>query len=266
MADKDIFEIRNYKVNTESVDDPKDVNTKTDESEIVGSAWMENKISENYLVKIYSSALNCEVVGVLQDNFVEEVASSWNPIAGFERAKNIGNSLVFQKIFGVVGVVPWMSRRKWEGTTPVSITLNLMFQANSNPMNEVVKPCLRLKQMVLPGHGTKYKEGKTDDKSYFLVPPGPSPIGWFEENNAKTDQIEISIGNLVTYESVIVKNVRTEIEPKFDKNGNPIMAKATIGFESYEIMTKDSIGSAYGNKSLPTGFLEEANTTINGSK
>jgi len=134
----------------------------------------------------------------------------------------------------------WLTRKIWMGTTPLDFTLNLQFRAESDPNLEVVQPCVELQRMILP-----YSGGKTAGNA-FLTPPGPSPFKEITEvvDWASDGEITyISIGMLLLIKRAIVKDVVIEYLPGFTKSGLPIAANAAVHFQTYEILTKESLNS-----------------------
>ncbi|MHA1690373.1 MAG: hypothetical protein ACTSU7_01920, partial [Candidatus Heimdallarchaeaceae archaeon] len=88
---------------------------------------------------------------------------------------------------------------------------------------------------------------------------GPDPFSGFgvedikkyfseEEYEAKKEREEIitvNIGMIMEIRRVIVKDISIQIPPKFDIRGKPIEAIATVHFQTFEIVTKESLEDIY---------------------
>ena len=205
----------------------------------------------------------------LQDDLSFGVTSEWvpfSPLAGLSDSVN-----AIAQLTGRTLMTRWSTRRIWKGTSPITINISLKFEAVYSAYNEVLKPCMQLQQLALPslpGAGG----------NPFLKPPGPYPYiaggaKEFEQAAAESnnpiaragfsglssvaagaekamanvsyDKITISIGKLLKFSNVILKDAQITYKNKFTSGGNPITAKADLIFETYEIMTKGALGKSY---------------------
>lgn len=205
------------------------------------------KVPDAYIVQIENN--DWEVRAVLQDKLSLTVTSEWEPFVDMSGISNLIHGAV-QFASHRALVSRWTSRRIWKGTSPLRITLTLKFEAVYDAGREVTDACLALQQMVLPGQPKKFLGVP------LLAPPGPSPHLYEGEENdfvkkvgdwAKEggDEINIIIGKLMEFKSVIIKDAQTNIEPKFTVEGDPVGATVDLVFETYEIFTKDAIAEAY---------------------
>ena len=67
----------------------------------------------------------------------------------------------------------------------------------------------------------------------------------------------LQLGKFLRFDDVIVREVETAFHTKMDMFGDPISADTTIVFETYEIPTTQSLGSAYTKTSLFARSVEE---------
>jgi len=220
-------------------------------------------VDEAYIVTIESKALNRTIRALLQDDFSTSVQSTWaNPtMTGFLTP-------VLQEVAQAATTIgvgsQFMTRRIWHNSTPMKLQLKLKFDSIVNAHNEVVVPCGTLQQMTLPGK-VRYAdrgEGTASTAKEFLehvliIPPGPNPFyvssdaaarineatgaptGWMSRRQG--DVIKINIGGLMSFENVILREVEVVWGRRFNKEGKPINATATVNFESFEIYTKEDI-------------------------
>jgi len=166
------------------------------------------------------------------------------------------------------------------GSSPLVLSLNLRFEALSDAMREVVLPCKMLQRMSLPSTGR-------DEKWYdffSLIPPGPNPftpewvekipdkfggkylkeaVEYFQGNRGAGDIINIHIGRLLLIPRVIIKEVEINFSPQFTKEGYPVGASASLIFETFEILTKESLDSdVYNRASIDKIPSKEVLTSI----
>jgi hypothetical protein len=197
---------------------------------------------------------------VLQEKINVSVASEWGEIGFFNW---LGNSDVINMIAGLGGkslVTTYSSRRRWKGSSPVSISMKLKLEAETNAKYEVTDACSRLQGLALPSGGaTDIGGGK-----WFLTPPGPSPIS----SKLPGETVSINIGSgWLRFSSIIVESVDVVYENRMSAGG-PIGAEVTIKLSTYELLTKKSLVEAYnanmisevGNKSA-TDMAPNAGTT-----
>lgn len=139
----------------------------------------------------------------------------------------------------------YTSRRIWRGTSALRLSLDLYFYAVNDAYNEVLEPCMRLQRLSLP----TYKLGSANSTVQLLTPPGPDPFT-FNSQTPGGELISISIGSLITFSTVIVKEVVITFDQKYDINGYPMSANAFITFETFQLLTKEDL-SGYISPSLP---------------
>ena len=173
----------------------------------------------------------------LAEKFSMKIESQWSPIVSGNVISTFANA-VTQLVAQRSLATKYMSRRIWTGTNPLDFTLNLQFRAIKDADLEVVRPCQELQRMALPYMGDSRLDG------LFLHPPGPSPYKEASENFKFFNEGEITyvaIGNLLLMKRVVIKDVTIEFLPQFTKEGKPIAANAAVHFQTYEILTKETL-------------------------
>jgi len=237
---------------------------------IVGNPPADGLVPPEYLIRIRSKLMGIIIYALLQEKISMRVGGQWEPFSG--QGALWVTSPVFQAIFGATTAMPWMTRRAWRGTTPMTISLNLRFEAVSDAQREVIDPCMALQMLSLPytkkwiaGQATydvmrNYINTLLPEKKELLpkeidtlVPPGPSAIPTVLEG----DNIRIDIGNFLTFDRVIVSDVSTDFDVKFTREGMPISSSVTVQFETYEVLTKQTLEAAYTGNPIVRTAAEE---------
>lgn len=185
------------------------------------------------------------IKALLQEKISLTTEAEWSPLTAASIVRDVG-----REVGGWLGrslVSKFLTRRIWRGTSPLDFTLNLRFEAETDAQREVLSPCKELHRMVLPYRGSKALGAQ------FLSPPGPY-IGDYAKggesfwNNPSStfgrgEIIDIQIGGLMLIKRVIVKKVTVEYHPRFAKGGAPMGANVSINFQTFEILTKESLDS-----------------------
>jgi hypothetical protein len=232
-------------------------------------------VPSEYLVKIKTFRQKSNIVGLAQAGINMSADSIWEtfiPTVYSETAEMLTQMVSGGKWSLITKAT---SRRKWKGSTPLSISIPLRFEAIEDAFTNVVEPCRVLQSLVLPSEG-KSSEFLSNSIGYskplpILAPPGPTPFtleGVLTANRSNVnsigneklieglkggDLIIIEFGRFLSFYNVILKRVNVEYAPKFDKLGNPISAKVNLNFETYEILTAESLNKAYEKKVPPKG-------------
>jgi len=221
-------------------------------------------VPEAYLARITSQRNAASIISPLQEDIMMSVESHWSPFLPTLTA-NANQFLQLVTGGNVSAITKATTRRIWTGSSPVRLSLRMNFQAVSDPVVEVTEPLRILGSLALPTE-INYASEKTGLP--FLGPPGPSPYkleGLFrkdilgmKEGITKMDSLQggdkitVEIGQFLTFFNVIVKEVSLTVPIKFDINGNPISAKVSVIFETYEMMTSESFEGSFKNKTVPT--------------
>jgi len=245
-------------------------------------------VAPEYLVKIVSYRNRCSIVGILQEDIAMRVESRWEYLVPSSLLDTANKFAQFASRGKWSIITKATSRRVWQGSSPLQISLTLKFEAVENAYEEVVKPCQLLQSIALPSgvsysaeQGDQFREEVGVKKSgmptarevlkTFLAPPGPTPFtvaGLYERDNNRSisriiedskggDIIKIDLGRFLSFWNVIVKEVSPLFHIKFSNSGDPISAVVNIIFESYEMMTVESLADAYSKANFSLGTVRD---------
>ena len=220
----------------------------------------------------------------LQENFRFKVGSQWGSLlSSIPFAKEISGvaSSATKALTGHALKNIAMTRRKWEGTDPLSIELKMRFRAYENSQREVVDAVKALQSMTLPAEmgplkflkGTMFGDSPVPG---FVMPPGPNefysssmasvmdkvPWGGNDQRIGESGDI-ISIdmfGGGFYLDMVIIKSVEASFDPKMTKDG-PVAAEVSVLLESYEVLTKGKLDNAYRGIGYTTSSNQAANAS-----
>lgn len=229
-------------------------------------------IPEEYLVTItdeqpwlYSQSKVIRIKAPLQEKIGTRTESEWSPLSA---ASAISSILPTQEIAqfttGHSTVSRYTSRRIWTGGGPLDFTLHLKFEVIRNATNEVLKPIIELQRMSLPYSSNKsgVPELKTNSnvdflaslgsaagallKESFLYPPGPSPFGKLAQKGTG-EHITVKLGKFMIIEDAVIKDIGIEVPPRFMEGGAPTGAIVSVHFQTFEMLTKETLDNIYKN-------------------
>jgi hypothetical protein len=242
-----------------------------------------SSLAPAYLIRIVSYRNRKSVTAILQQDLAIRVESRWEALVP-SSLLDVANKLAQGVSGGKISIITAAtSRRIWQGTSPLELSVNLKFEAVYDALQEVVVPCQILQTIALPSN-TAYSQVAQEELTarakvgdikegiggIFLAPPGPSPFdakGLLSRDRRRSpdailsglkggDIIKVDIGRFLSFWNVIVKEVTVQYANKFTKSGDPVSAIVNIVFESYEMMTVESLDDSY-KKITPTLNLSE---------
>ena len=205
------------------------------------------KPSSAYLIRISSRALGGEIIKAwMPEELRIGVESTWDSPFSDVGSGLSGNLL---SLGGVSLKTKSSSIQVWQGSSPIEMTLPLIFIAETNSSLEVVDPIVKLQQLTIPG---LEKDGER------FIPPGPSLfdlqkkakqlVGLSSETDKGTrgDLITIRIGKFVEFRNVILTNVSSNFKLRMSPEGSPMEADAEVTFRTFTQQDKDSLAEMYG--------------------
>ena len=102
------------------------------------------------------------------------------------------------------------TRQIWQGTTPLEISLTLLFDAKYSAQKDVYEPIMALVGMALP-----------EEVNNILLPPGPSRL-------TKRNAITVIIGRYFRMEDGLMTSVQPTFDTRLASDGYPIAGQAEI--------------------------------------
>jgi hypothetical protein len=203
-------------------------------------------IPPEYLVHIHSTALGCTVISPMQDKLDFGIQSAWRAMVP-NAPDTLESSM--QLISGRSLVSTFTSRRIWQGTSPITMNLNLTFEAIDDAYVNVVAPAFALMLMASPTEdnsgpvlgfldwlGKKLGQGEI---GFYLIPPGPDPF-----HRRRGDSISVQFGTAFHFEDVIIYSAKPAWDfSRVDAEGWPARVDVALEIQTYEIMTKDRLSA-----------------------
>jgi hypothetical protein len=219
----------------------------------------------------------------LQEGFEFDVNSTWVDLINIPSFRGLSQTAenIIQgatKAFGGVSLKNMaMTRRKWDGSSPLKINLKLKFRTYDDAQREVIAAVHALQSMALPEEATS----KTFNGAIipgFLIPPGPneqflnSSLAVLKaaeaQGNARINNTLGGEGDLISVDlfggafyldMVVIKSVKATFDPKMTDKG-PVAAVVDVAMESYEVLTKQKLNKAYQGE----GYLSSSSKGVGG--
>jgi len=179
-----------------------------------------------------------------------EIAGAINPALG-----NLARGAeVFSRVSRVFQLA---SHQVWTGSSPISFSIPMLFDAVEDAEKDVVLPIKQLMSLTLPFRGdtgalNDVTGGKLDQ--YLLKPPGPVI------SNPDYGRVSMQIGNMNYYHSVLINDVNVTFDTRMTKNGAPISASVDVAVTTVNTPTQDDIEKFFmstdkeGNKTKDTTY------------
>jgi hypothetical protein len=124
-----------------------------------------------------------------------------------------------------------MSFQAWLSSTPVEFNLTILFDAENDAFEEVVRPMTQLSALVLP-----YRSAPDEA---LLQAPGPSPI---YPNRAR---ISVRLGRFVYLNSVILVAVNNTFDTRMNALGQPISGQCDVTIRTINTPARDDVQSFF---------------------
>jgi len=247
--------------------------SRLDSSYVHYNDYYLSELSQQVIIRCGPKAVHVEAL--LSAPVHVSGAASWSPFIKGLEGKIGGSGTITMADFlgralsGTSLRQPWMSRKVWQGSEPLMLTLELKFLATGSTVIrgnveefigsdasaylEVYQPTCQLLSLLYPG-------GIGDNgKISNFIPPGPSAFHSFHgsdsmkgQENANGDPVghpvDIQVGNFILFQSCFVRNCSVTYSPTLDSSGYPISATASLIIESYEYPFVDIAAASAINK------------------
>ena len=199
-------------------------------------------------VYFYCPRKGQEILAVLSGPFSVDATSNWEGVLKMGASQVLETIDNFaQGLFGNTIRQPWLSRKLWTGTTPLTFTLPLQFVSFDDAEAQVVKPMMGLLSLVYPR--LDYDAGDVDAadmfSTYFV--PGPTLFyvndGAYDSASDEGDRVEITLGKFLHFKGCYIKSVGFNVENSFSVDGWPHNVKASVTFETMDVSYVNPDGS-----------------------
>ena len=172
------------------------------------------------------------VCGIIGPGTSRTLSSKWDsPLEN----SNVGNSGVADKASDVTqattsitSISQFSSTQIWQGNAPLKNVLNLIFIAQSNAVEEVMKPLQWLEEFASP--------------EVNLTTPGGRIPG----------MVTINIGRKIIVANCVIENIPIPLDKEKDKNGNLLRAEVQLDIQTKVMLSKkegESISNTWKTES-----------------
>lgn len=207
---------------------------------------VKSSTAKGQLVTITNTKLGV-IKALCPANFNLELQAEWSQKNGAglkdlaDAAQNAGkiggrtNTAIKQglDLTGMSGTTSkYLTGHVFEASAPIRTTIPLELIAESDPQSEVIDPLIALYSMAAPS-----------EYGGVLIPPGPSVVGTAVKMGEK---ISIQIGNIISFDNVIINSVSGEIDTRLDFNDNFFHVKVDIHFTSFFTVSRNDIRKMFG--------------------
>lgn len=247
-------------------------------------------VNENYLVTITASAPlgsikaeNKAFVGFTDETLSVNYSSSWSSngsessfLSNLIKNKIIKNKVPDEEMAskltevvmkkanqyaGINDMTLFSSAKIWNGSSSIALHIPFNFVFYENAKKEVKDQIKDLMTLAAP-----------IDHGWYMDSPGPA-LGNILTGVGR--RIQCKIGNAFLLDHCVITDVSSQIDMRFDQEGNPIAAKVDVGIESFFdsataqmldyffekrswSFPKSTILAAFGRENLESGADKEA--------
>lgn len=216
----------------------------------------------DYVLNGKSQSLGDIVAWLGEDGVDMAVGSAWSsPFGGFLSSFSGG---VLGGLAGAAGISfqnQFLTFKTWHGSSYLSLSLPMVFQAETNPVTDVILPVVKLMGLSMPSKGPMG----------MFRPPGPSAVdiqtlikklsSMTTSSTIKKDlstvqsyassiegggeDIAVNLGNYLDIPGIIIEKVVPKFSSSFDRYGNPIRAEVTVSFSTWTIPNREDLYSYF---------------------
>ncbi len=171
-------------------------------------------------------------------DYIKDAAGAVSPV--LESLVSIGSSVT-----GVSTKLKSQSVQVWESSSPLTFSIDLVFVAKTNSMNDIKKKHLALLKLAAP---SELDSGT--GAGQVLIQPGPVIVNSGLAPN--TRKISMALGNYLYLDNVIVTSVSSDVSSICDEAGIPQHMVINLGVSSfYACFTTQDLEAAFNMASPP---------------
>jgi hypothetical protein len=153
----------------------------------------------------------------------------------------------------------------WRGSSGIEITLDMRFDAWTDPVADVLNPVETLVAMFSPTRGGGNNSATNTFNTAignlanlfnikgltggnFLTPPGPTPFSYAKNGPSDPMLITVQLGRVLTIGGLIPTTLAWEFENRFVTSGDPVCALVSATFISYVVPAVADILAFFTNQ------------------
>jgi hypothetical protein len=194
----------------------------------------------NYMCEIFGGEPYVSIMAPIPEEVAINLSSAWEnrmPASFKELSDNIGGLTgaglsAGMNYYGYNKVLQSFTHQMWISSTPIELSLIMLFDAYNDAASDVLLPMAQLQQLVAP-----YRQSADSD---LLHPPGPSP------QDPQTGKISVRVGRFIFIPSVLVVDVNNTFETRLTADGIPIAGQSEITIRSIVTPARDDLALMYG--------------------
>lgn len=207
------------------------------------------QLTDSHRVKFFCPAKTRLISGALASPISYSVQSNWeswlsNSTGGIGGgAYKIVDTIdkLSQAFTGNSINQPWLGRKLWRGTTPLSFQFDVKFVSTGDALSQVWKPALGLTSFLYPRAtgDTSDRKGLFSAFNLYKV-PGPSFFDNASDSSStdtqnkdvytkhQGDHVEVYLGKHISFKSCYLEDLKVTFSPSLDANGVPISAVCSV--------------------------------------
>ena len=133
----------------------------------------------------------------------------------------------------------------WRGTSPLEIQLPLLLNARADAFQDVVVPIRNLIQLASPfSVGVGGRPGTRTLLDTIIHAPGPTILDAIE--GRRGNNIRVSIGRLLTIDSVVITSLQFDIKNRMTRQGHPVEADVNVVLRTHYTYLRDDYNAIFG--------------------
>jgi len=229
---------------------------------------------QNYQIQIWSNKFPVALKGNLPESFQIGLGATWNQpfnksfadLMGQNTQKKLANSKIgglaskfdtnaidaVSKATGFSTLSKWLSVSVWIEGTNMSLTLPMTFKAYNDPVADVTDKIVQLMSMTAP----------STLAGGFLQAPGPTIKGVVSQDafgsSFDGEVITVQMGNFMRLCPVIITDVSTEIDCRFDAAGNAMSATVNVTIATPLVTTREDVISIFLRNNIAAKLVADA--------
>ena len=229
---------------------------------------------QNYQIQIWSNKFPVALKGNLPESFQIGLGATWDQpfnksfadlaqnssltklsnmgIGGIASKFGMSGIDVASKATGFSSLSKWLSVSVWMEGTNMTITLPMTFKAFNDPVADVTDKIVQLMSMTAP----------STLAGGMLQAPGPTIKGVTSQDSFggafDGEVITVQLGNFMRLCPVIITDVSTEVDCRFDAAGNAISATVNVTVATPLVTTREDVIAIFLRNNIAAKLVKDA--------